>query len=71
MHFFLHTMSESGQNPSNNSPTKANAQNALHPEYNYFFTFTSEKTLHICSSPCPTLTVKINYQNKRGKTRCI
>lgn len=28
----------------NNSPTKANAQNALHPQCNYFFTFTSEKT---------------------------
>lgn len=55
-----------------NSPKKANAQSALYTQYNYFITFTSEKkpTL-ICISPCPTLEVKINYRNARGKTSCI
>lgn len=47
---------------------KANSQNALHTQYNSFIASTSEENGHTYSSPCPTLTVKINYENARGKT---
>jgi len=37
----------------NNSPTKANVQNALHTQYNHFITFTSEKTCNRTQQSMP------------------